>query len=162
MKVKHKQFFGIKKKALLFDTMLQKPSETEYKLLDSSAVDFGKIISFKYIGARRDTVNSDNDSTLSGLSTRYYEKTTNDDSNPTIQKFEDTLIATDEILTDIYRGIFDKVIQKGKKFGGIRENETVVKIISTLSQQQLLKGNKPLFMRRAIINSQKVTTDLAI
>jgi putative ATP-dependent endonuclease of OLD family len=141
MKTKHRQFFEIKKKALLFDTVSQKLSEAEYRLLDSNAVDFGKIISFKYISARRDTINSDNDSTLSGLSTRYYEKTKIDDTNPAIQNFEDTLIATDSSLTDIYEGIFDNVIQKVKKFGGIRENETVVKIISTLSQQQLLKGN---------------------
>ena len=141
MKKKHRQFFEIKKKAILFDTVLQKPSETEYRLLDSTVVDFTKIISFKCIGARRDTINSDSDGTLSGLSTRYYEKTKTDDSNPVIQRFEDTLIATDISLTDIYQGIFDSVIQKVKKFGGIRENETIVKIISTLSQQQLLKGN---------------------
>ncbi|WP_094603276.1 hypothetical protein SPSIL_033760 [Sporomusa silvacetica DSM 10669] len=141
MKKKHRQFFEIKKKALLFDTFSQKPSETEYRLLESNTVNFDKIISFKYIGARRDAVNSDNDGTLSSLSTRYYEKTKTDDNNPAIQNFEDALIVTDTSLTDIYQGIFDSVIQKVKKFGGIRENETVVKIISTLSQQQLLKGN---------------------
>lgn len=141
MKNKHRKFFEIKKKALLFDTELQSPSETEFRLLDSNSVDFNKIISFKCIVARRDTVNSDNDGTLSGLSNRYYEKTKTDDNNPAIQKFEDELIATDTSLTDIYQGIFDNVIKKVKKFGGIRENETVVKIISSLSQQQLLKGN---------------------
>ncbi len=141
MKKKHRQFFEIKKKSLLFDTILQKPSETEYRLLDSNTVNFDKIISFEYIGARRDTVNSDNDCTLSSLSTRYYEKTKTDEGNLAIQKFEDALIETDTSLTGIYQDIFDNVIRKVKKFGGIRENETVVKIISTLSQQQLLKGN---------------------
>ena len=49
--------------------------------------------------------------------------------------------STDKALSGVYDGLFEKVIKKVKKFGGIRENETVVKIISTLSQQQLLKGN---------------------
>ena len=53
----------------------------------------------------------------------------------------DTLHSTDKALSGVYDGLFEKVIKKVKKFGGIRENETVVKIISTLSQQQLLKGN---------------------
>jgi len=141
MKNKHRKYFEIKKKAILFDTESLSPSENGYRLLDSINRDLSKIISFKCIGARRDTVNSDNDGTLSSLSNRYYEKVKTDESNPAIEKFEDALIATDNSLTDIYEGIFDKVIKKVKKFGGIRENETVVKIISSLSQQQLLKGN---------------------
>ncbi|MFD1674813.1 ATP-dependent endonuclease [Alicyclobacillus fodiniaquatilis] len=141
MRTKHRRFFQIKKKAILFDVVSQKPIETEYRILDSKVVDFGKVVSFKYVAARRDTVNSDNDGTLSALSNKYYERTKTDDSDPVVQKFEDELIKTDSSLTEIYQGIFDDVIQKVKKFGGIRENETVVKIISTLSQQQLLRGN---------------------
>lgn len=41
----------------------------------------------------------------------------------------------------MYDGLFENVISKVKKFGGIKENETIVKIISTLGQQQLLKDN---------------------
>lgn len=87
-------------------------------------------------------MNKDNDGTLSGLSGRYYERTkSNDDNNPTIQEFEDELLETDTSLTGIYQGLFKNVIDKVKKFGGIKENETIVKIISTLSQKQLFKGN---------------------
>jgi predicted ATP-dependent endonuclease of OLD family len=118
-----------------------KADDTKYKILSASVVDLSKIIRFKYISARRDTVNKDNDGTLSSLSGRYYEKTKADDENAKIQQFEDALVETDFSLTDIYQGLFEGVIKKVKKFGGIRENETVVKIISTLSQQQLLKGN---------------------
>lgn len=141
MKKKHKRFFEISRKSLLFDTETQKPSEKEYRILESSFVDFNKIISFKYIRARRNTNNSDNDGTLSSLSSRYYEKIKTDDNNPVFQKFEDELLSTDASLTDIYQGIFDNVVKKIRRFGGIKRNETVVKIISTLSQQQLLKGN---------------------
>jgi putative ATP-dependent endonuclease of OLD family len=140
IKNKHRQYFKINKKTILYDTIGKKPSDTEYRLLDST-VDINKIICFKYISARRDTVNKDNDGTLSSLSGRYYEKTKSNDNDPTIQKFEDALLETDTSLTNIYQGLFQSVIKKVKKFGGIRENETIVKIISTLSQQQLLKGN---------------------
>lgn len=140
IKNKHRQFFKINKKTILYDPINKRPSETEYRLLDSS-VDISKIICFKYISARRDTVNKDNDGTLSSLSGRYYEKTKTNDNDPTIQKFEDALLETDTSLTTIYQGLFQNVVKKVKKFGGIKENETVVKIISTLSQQQLLKGN---------------------
>jgi len=140
IKNKHRQYFRINKKTILYDTTNKKPSDTEYRLLDSS-VDISKIICFKYISARRDTVNKDNDGTLSALSGRYYEKTKSNDDDPTIQNFEDALLETDISLTNIYQGLFQSVIKKVKKFGGIRENETIVKIISTLSQQQLLKGN---------------------
>lgn len=140
IKSKHRQYFKINKKTILYDITRKKPSDTEYRLLDSE-VDINKIICFKYISARRDTVNKDNDGTLSALSGRYYEKTKSNDNDPTIQKFEDALLETDTSLTNIYQGIFQSVIKKVKKFGGIRENETIVKIISTLSQQQLLKGN---------------------
>ncbi len=88
MKLKHRMFFEIKKKTLLFDTTINKPSENEYRIIDPKVVNLDRIISFKYISARRDTINSDSDGTLSSLSTRYYEKTQTDDSNPTIQDFE--------------------------------------------------------------------------
>lgn len=141
MKTKHRRYFQISKKAILYDVVHKKASDKEYKILDAASIDLNKIICFKYISARRDTMNKDNDGTLSGLSGRYYEKTKPDGENPTIQKFEDALLNTDVSLTDIYQGLFESVINKVKKFGGIRENETIVKIISTLSQQQLLKGN---------------------
>lgn len=51
------------------------------------------------------------------------------------------MVNTDVSLTRVYEGLFEKVINKVKKFGGIKENETIVKIISTLGQQQLLRDN---------------------
>lgn len=73
------------------------------------------------------TENKEGDNTLSSLSNRYYEKTKDDESNPTVANFEDTLHSTDKALSGVYDGLFEKVIKKVKKFGGIRENETVVK-----------------------------------
>jgi len=142
IKDRHRRYFQIYKKAIRYDMAHNTASDGEYKLFDAtSPLDVSKILSFKYIGARRDTENKDNDGTLSSLSGKYYEKTKPNEESPTIQKFEDALLETDISLTEIYQGLFDNVIKKVKKFGGIRENETIVKFISTLSQQQLLKGN---------------------
>jgi len=141
IKLKHRQFFKVIKKAVLYDHHEKTAVNDEFRILDSKAIDINKIISFKYISARRDTVNRDNDSTLSNLSGNYYERTKADSEEPSIQQFEDALVMTDASLTTIYQGIFDNVIKKIKKFGGMQEDETIINIISTLSQQQLLRGN---------------------
>lgn len=141
IKAKHRKYFSIIKKAILYDITTKAPSTTEYAVLDSKSLDLNKILCFRCISARRDTVNKEGDSTLSTLSSRYYEKTKTDEDSPTVAAFEDTLHTTDRELSSVYETLFEGVISKVKKFGGIRENETVVKIISTLSQQQLLRGN---------------------
>lgn len=141
IKTKHRKYFSVIKKAILYDITTKAPSATEYSVLDSKSLDLNKILCFRCISARRDTVNKEGDSTLSTLSSRYYEKTKTDEDSPTVVAFENTLHATDKELSSVYEALFEGVISKVKKFGGIHENETVVKIISTLSQQQLLKGN---------------------
>lgn len=140
IKNKHKKYFSLVKKAVLYDVENKEADEREFRILDSKSIDLSKIICFRYISARRDTVNKDSDSTLSSLSNKYYEKTKIDE-DPAVSKFEDTLHETDKSLSNVYQGLFEDVVNKIKKFGGIRKDETVVKIISTLSQQQLLKGN---------------------
>ena len=141
IKAKHRKYFSVIKKAILYDITTKAPSVTEYSVLDSKSLDLNKLLCFRCISARRDTVNKEGDSTLSTLSSRYYEKNKTDEDSPTAVDFEKTLHATDKELSSVYDELFKGVISKVKKFGGIRENETVVKIISTLSQQQLLKGN---------------------
>lgn len=155
---KHRRYFQIFKKAIRYDKEYKTLLSNEYKLFDAtSPIDIGKIISFKYISARRDIENRDSDGTLSSLSARYYEKTKPDEESPAIQNFEDTLLETDASLTEIYQNLFNNVIEKVKKFGGIRENETIVKFISTLSQQQLLKGNTTVVYEAEDYNCQKAT-----
>lgn len=141
MHLKSKQFFKISYKAVLFDKDKITITPNYYRVLDKRKVDLSKIISIKYIAAKRETMNKDNDDTLSSLSSKYYDKIKGNDEDPIIQSFEDALVNTDISLTQVYEGLFENVIGKVKKFGGIKENETVVKIISTLGQQQLLRDN---------------------
>ena len=141
MHMKSKKYFKIVYKGVLFDKNTGNVCSSNFRILDKRKIDLAKIISVKFIAAKRETMNKDNDGTLSSLSSKYYEKIKGNDENPVIQRFEDELVNTDVSLTRVYEGLFEKVINKVKKFGGIKENETIVKIISTLGQQQLLRDN---------------------
>ncbi|MBF0989008.1 MAG: AAA family ATPase, partial [Clostridiales bacterium] len=66
----------------------------------------------------------------------------------TIQKFKEQLAKTDNDLNDIYSDLFKDVIEKVKKFGGIKLNETNIDIISTLQHKELLEGNTTVFYNR--------------
>ena len=141
MHSKSNQFFKITYNAVFYDKKLKTVDPNNFRILDKRKVDLSKIISIKYIAAKRETMNKDNDNTLSNLSSRYYDKVKGNNEDPILQSFEDALVNTDVSLTKVYDELFENVIGKVKKFGGIRKNETVVKIISTLGQQQLLRDN---------------------
>lgn len=141
MHMKSKKYFRIVYKAILFDKSTGNICSDVFRIIDKRKIDLEKIISVKFIAAKRETMNKDNDDTLSSLSNKYYEKIKDNEENPVIQNFEDELVNTDASLTKVYDGLFEKIIGKIKKFGGIKENETIVKIISTLGQQQLLRDN---------------------
>lgn len=80
---KHRKYFKVIKKTVLFDINTNKIVEEEFRKIDSKIVDLKRIISFKYIGARRNPSNSENDTSLSALSSRYYDHTNGkDDSSP--------------------------------------------------------------------------------
>jgi putative ATP-dependent endonuclease of the OLD family len=142
IKSHHKEYFKICRKAIKFDTATQEIKPDEFINLDKKKVDISKIISFKYIEARRSITNIDNDGTLSDLSSRYYEKTeVNDSQSKAIEKFENAIIETDSKLSIVYDDLFGDVIDKVKKFGGMKKDETVIKVISSLQRRELLKGN---------------------
>ncbi|MBL4930942.1 ATP-dependent nuclease [Clostridium paridis] len=142
IKSNYKNFFKIKKKAVQFNNDTQDVNLNEFIDLDKKKVDISKIINFKYISAHRAISNIDNDGTLSNLSSKYYEKTEiNDSQNKAIEKFENTLIETDSKLSIVYDDLFKDVVQKVKRFGGMKKDETVIKVISSLQRRELLKGN---------------------
>lgn len=101
-----------------------------------------KIISFKSINARRTVSNSDSERSLSKLSSDYYEHTREDDNRKVeIEKFKETIGETDENLTEVYSSLFENVISKVEKFGGIKPGDSKIAITSTLQHRELLKGN---------------------
>ncbi|BCZ46663.1 ATP-dependent endonuclease [Clostridium gelidum] len=141
-KSQHNKFFKIRRKAVQYDNAIQDVNLDEFIDLDKKKVDISKIINFKYIGARRSITNIENDGTLSDLSSKYYEKTEiNDSQSKAIDNFENALIETDSKLSAVYDDLFEDVVEKVKKFGGMKKDETVIKVISSLQRRELLKGN---------------------
>ncbi len=141
MKTRHRGYFKLLRQSVLYDTQTNEPSETVYRTLVRGELDLNRIICFRSISARRNTMNKEGDSSLSSLSTRYYDQLSGGTPDPAVQALEDQLLRTDDTLTSSYKTLFGDVLGKVRKFGGIRENESMVRIISTLSQQQLLRSN---------------------
>lgn len=110
--------------------------------LDKENISLKDIINFKFIKANRDVSNKEPDKSLSTLSFKIFEKIETDERHQEkIDKFKDTLYETDLLLGDTYEDIFEETINKVKKFGGMKPDDTKIKIKSTLQHKELLKGN---------------------
>ena len=117
---------------------------TEEKFIDlvKEGISLKDIINFKYISARRDVTNKEKESTLSKQTASLYKKVDdNTEKNNATDGFKDQLSETDEALSNIYKDIFDGVLQKVQKFGGIKGQDANISIVSTLQHRGLLDGN---------------------
>lgn len=104
-----------------------------------------KIINIQSIKAKREVNNSDSnktDKTLSKLSSDYYESLDNTlEEELTIKKLKKKLEDTDKELDKVYPIVFKEVIDKVSLFGGVKEGESLIKVISTLQGKNILKEN---------------------
>ncbi len=142
LKKNHKEYFKAYRKTIAFDFENRIEKDEEFIDLDKEKISLDKIINFRLIRANRDVSNSDSDKALSVLSSKYYEKQEgNQKDSIEIENFKETLSDTDEQLDEIYKGLFEKIIDKVGKFGGVRKGDSIIKIISTLQHKELLKGN---------------------
>jgi putative ATP-dependent endonuclease of the OLD family len=105
-------------------------------------VNLYNILNFKYISAKRNVTNKDNEKTLSLQTSEIYERSEkNDEDEKKIEEFNTVIEDTDEILGNVYEGLFSDITEKVSLFGGIKKNESIIKIISSLQRRELLKGN---------------------
>ncbi|KKI91853.1 hypothetical protein WQ54_12855 [Bacillus sp. SA1-12] len=142
MKKNHKNYFKLQKKSIEFNSISRKENDLEYIDLTRENIPLNKIINFKTISAKRNISNNTSDNSLSTLSSKYYEsKADNEKGLVEIQKFKSTLSKTDGELDGVYEELFKIVIEKVKQFGGIKEGDSNIKIVSTLQHKELLKGN---------------------
>lgn len=119
-----------------------KVNNNSYIDLVRENISIKNIISFKYISARRDVTNQDKGNTLSRQTSNLYKKQEdNSDKFNENEKFIDHLSETDDRLSSIYENIFEDVVRKVESFGGVKPNDTSIKIISTLQHRELLEGN---------------------
>lgn len=135
-------YFKLTRKSIEFDMASNQPNEENYIDLKKRA-DFrlDDLISFGYIDARRNVANVQKDSTLSGQTSALFERMNDGTASESIENFEQLLISTDEELTLQYQNIFSDIISQVATMGGMKPDETKIKIISTLQQRELLKGN---------------------
>ena len=142
MKKNHKKYFNIVKKSVEYDITNKAVNDSNYIDLIKENISINKLVNFKTISAKRNISNNNNDKTLSTLSSRYYEKREDYEKGlDEIEKFKETLSKTDYQLDKIYEQMFSNVIEKVRQFGGIKEGDSVIKIISSLQHKELLKEN---------------------
>jgi predicted ATP-dependent endonuclease of OLD family len=142
--LKHNQsdYFKIIKKSLAYNLVSEQENEDDFIDLDNEKIGIKEIINFKFISAKRDVSNKEIDKTLSSQTSTIYKKTeASDDQKEAIDDFKDKLSETDVILSEIYSNLFESVVKKVKTFGGIKEDDSLIEIISTLQHRELLEGN---------------------
>ena len=141
MKKNHDKYFTLDIYACGYDLETQKKNTEKSALLKKS--DVANFINFKSIKANRDASNKSNDNSLSTLSSKFLKlKEGSESSN--LDALENAINDADEALTEVYNTkIFHDIIKSIKRFGG-NQNETKVKITSTLQEKELLSGNTTL------------------
>lgn len=110
--------------------------------LQKEKIQLNKIIGFQFISAKRDVTNKDQDKTLSTQTSKIYKSTSESETHKeAIADFKKALRSTDVDLSKIYEALFGDVIQIIKRFGGIRRDEVLINITSSLQHRELLDGN---------------------
>jgi len=138
------KFFKLRWKSIDYDYEKSVIIESNFNDLEVSKLknNLKDVINFKYISAKRGVTNKENEKTLSSQTSEIYERSEkNDEDEEKIKEFKDAIEETDIVLGTVYEGLFKEVIEKVKLFGGIKKDESVIKIISTLEHRELLKGN---------------------
>ncbi|WP_409526520.1 ATP-dependent nuclease [Nitrincola sp. MINF-07-Sa-05] len=142
LKEQHTNYFNITWKSLLYDLEKQVEDEEVFTDLKKEKIPLDKIISFKWISARRSVSNKDSEKALSTQSSKIYKKLEASNNNPdVIERFKDTLSDTDDELDKVYQALFDEVINDVRQFGGVKTEDSIIKIVSSLQHRELLEEN---------------------
>lgn len=118
--------------------------------LDREKLSLEDVITFKFVSARRDVTNKDNDQTLSAQTAKLYKSLSIDPaSEASVEEFKTTLRKADESFSAAYASIFEELIDKVRTFGGVRAGESTIKIASTLQHRDFLAGNTTVMYEQA-------------
>ncbi len=142
LKVYQGEFFKSSRKSIEYNRIDEIENEDNFIDLDVEKISTKDIISFKFISAKRSVTNKENDKTLSGQTSEIYNETEKtDEQNEKIEQFKEELISTDYALSEIYETLFEDVVEKVRLFGGIKSDDSTIKIESSLQHRELLSGN---------------------
>ncbi|OLO10436.1 hypothetical protein BTW10_14745 [Chromohalobacter japonicus] len=118
--------------------------------LDNEKISLEDTIALKYVSARRDVTNKDNDQTLSSQTAKLYKSFAGDPaSEESVEEFNKSLRRADDSFSTVYESIFSDLIEKVRKFGGLRSGESTIKIASTLQHRDILSGNTTVMYEQA-------------
>lgn len=138
----HAQYFSFIKKSIKYDLATATADENVFLDLEKEQISLKEILSFKYISAKREVTNKEVDKTLSSQTSKIYRKSeSNDTHQQAIEEFKDQLYETDTVLSHIYTDMFSNVVEKVNKFGGLKKDDSNIKIVSSLQHRELLDGN---------------------
>jgi predicted ATP-dependent endonuclease of OLD family len=143
-KLNAEKFFKYRWKSINYNYEHSVIDESNFNDLEQSKIksNLSDIINFKYISAKRSVTNKENEKTLSTQTSEIYERSEkNDEDEKKIDEFKSVIEDTDEILGNVYEALFSDITRKVSLFGGIRKDESIIKVISTLQRKELLKGN---------------------
>lgn len=100
------------------------------------------VLSFKYIDARRSVDNKEPEKTLSAQSSVLFRQMSSSDSSSTpMENLGNQLRGMDDALTEEYKTIFKDIEDVVRQFGGMQPDDTVIKIISNLEGEILLRDH---------------------
>lgn len=110
--------------------------------LETEKLSLEDVIAVKFVNARRDVTNKDNNQTLSTQTAKLYKNLAGDEQGETsIEEFKAALRTADESFSVVYADIFSELTEKVRRFGGVRAGESCIKIVSTLEHRNILAGN---------------------
>jgi len=137
LKEKLSEYFGpIIKKSLLYG------DENQFIDLHKERINLKDILAIQFITAKRSVTNKKNDKTLSNQTSSLYKQVDeSDEHEEASDEFKKELRKTDVKLSDIYQKMFNGIIEKVNKYGGISPDDTDIRIASTLQHRELLEGN---------------------
>lgn len=142
----YNEYFKSDKKSIFYDLTKGEIDERNFVFIND--LNLSDVINFKYISAKRDVTNKESDKTLSMQTSKIYEKKENDENETQkVEEFKDTIINTDNELSKIYESFFKDVIEKIRTLGGIKEDDSILSVLSTLQSKELLKGNTTVYYK---------------
>ncbi len=142
-------YFKSIRKTIEYSLTTSDANELNFKDLEKAKISINNVLSFKFISARREVSNRDVDKTLSTQTSKLYKKSEETtDQQKAIEDFQEKLIDTDFALSNIYSDLFKDVVDKVKEFGGIKANDSVIEILSTLQHRELLEGNTTVMYKQ--------------
>ena len=131
------KYFGpIVKKSLLYS------DDKQFIDLNKEKINLKDILSIQFISAKRNVTNRKDDKTLSNQTSNLYRQVDeSEEQQEAAENFKKELRKTDDKLSGIYQQMFEGIIGKVNRFGGINPTDTEIKIASTLQHRELLEGN---------------------